>query len=189
MDSGARRFRRIRCSFRSRHRADRESDFALKHSVVLFGDYRRPERSEGALRHLTVHPHPSPRGGGALDCIQNSMHSQRIFKIRMKRFLPGDRIKKVSQRGDKGMLVSQNMPRLPENFPVWMVHPGDAYSAPALQLRRLSGVEEVQAVHIVESKTQHTLRPIDFKSIAILAAHAITSRLERSYAPIRKPGN
>src|SRR5580658_9574860 len=116
--------------------------------------------------------------------MQDSLHRERIFKVRVKGFLPGHGVKKVRQRGNEGMLVSQNVAGLPEAFSIRMIESRNGYAASALQISRLGRVEEVKLVHLIESETEHPLRAVHFKRIAVLAAHAITSCLEGANAAV-----
>jgi hypothetical protein len=102
---------------------------------------------------VPVQTHPTTRGGRALNRVKDSLHGERIFEIRMERLLSAYRIKKVSKRRNKRMLVSQNMARLPEVFPIWMVQRRDGYAALALQIGGFGSIEEIKLVHVVESET------------------------------------
>src|SRR5579863_4756618 len=139
-----------------------------------------------ALNSVAVDAHPTTRGGRSLHCMQDSLHGKRVFKVRMKGFLPGYGTKKISQRSDERMLVSQNVAGLPEVFSVGLVQPGDGNAAPALQIGWLRSIEKIKLVHLIESKSQHSLRAIHFKRIAILASHTITSCLEGADAAVSK---
>src|ERR1700686_1930999 len=104
----------------------------------------------------------------------------------MERFLSSYGIEKIRKRRNEWMFIAQNVPRLPEIFPVGMLQFGHRDAPSALQAPGFSSIVETELVHLLESETHHPLRPVHLKSIPILAAHPITTRLERANAAIGK---
>ena len=105
----------------------------------------------------------------------------------MKWLTFGKTLQKIPHGGDKRVLVSHQVPRFPEVSRVRMIGSRHQNVAVGLQLSRVGSVEKLQAVHLLEVKTQAAFRAINLKAIAVTPSDAEAAGFKSSQAAVGKP--
>src|SRR6266850_8559739 len=120
--------------------------------------------------------------------FENLLHFKGIIEIGMINLPAFESRKKISQRSDESVLISDDVSRRPELAYIRMLCRRHQQVVRTLDHRLLSSIEELQTVQVFEVETQHAFGAVNFKRIAITTSDGITRSLKAADAAVAKSG-